>query len=73
MTTLMHRIPHNYRHQDHISSERLSEGRPPFVSDTRDEKGVYVEAWGSHDIALGGAAGKVCMFSGSLVLLLKFS
>lgn len=67
MTTLRHRIPHNHRHQDHISSERLPEGRPPFVSDTHDKKGVDVEAWGSCDIALGGVAGKVCMLSGSLV------
>ena len=67
VTTLSYRIPRNRRHQDHTSSERLSEGRPPFVSDTHDKKGVDVEAWGSRDIAFGGVAGKVCMLSGSLV------
>ena len=67
VTTLSYRIPRNRRHQDHTSSERLSEGRPPFVSDTRDEKGVDIGAWGSRDIALGGVARKVCMLSGSLV------
>ena len=62
---LRHRVPRDPRHQDLISSERLSEGRPSFVSDTHDEKKVDAEACGSSDTTLGGVAEKVCMLPDS--------
>ena len=75
VTTLRHRIPRNHNHQDLDPSERLPGGRPPFVSDTRDEEGVAVEGWRSRDTAFpGGTAGKVCPLSvsGLLVSVAEF-
>ena len=66
MTSLRHRVPRDPRYQDLISSERLSEGRLSFISDTHDEKKVDAEACGSSDTTLGGTAEKVCAFSNSL-------
>ena len=75
VTSLRHRIPRNHKQQDLNPSERLSGGRPPFVSDTRDEEGVGVEGWRSRDTAFpGGMAGKVCTLfvSGLLVSVAEF-
>ena len=74
VTSLRHRIPRNHKHQDLNPSERLSEGRPPFVSDTRDE-GVDAEGWRSRDTVFpAGTAGKVCTLSvsGKLVSVAEF-
>ena len=67
VVSLRHRIPRDDQHQDLISGERPPDGRPSFVSDAHDEKMVDIEAWESCDATLGGAAGGVCIFSGSSV------
>ena len=63
VTSLRHRIPRD--DQDLISSERPLGGRTSFVSDACDEKVVDIGAWELCDATLGGAAGGVCMLSGS--------
>ena len=65
VTSLRHRTPRDHQHQDLISSERLSRGRQPFVSNICSEKEVDAKAWRSSDTALGGVAEKVCIFSDS--------
>ena len=74
VTSIRHRIPRNHKHWDLNPSERLSGGRPPFVSDTRDE-GVDVGGRRSGDTAFpGGMVGKVCTLSvsGLLVSVAEF-
>ena len=73
VSSLRHRIPHDHQHQDLTSSERLSGGRPPFVSNICSEKEVGAKARRSSNRALGGVAEEVCMFSDSLTSVTEAS